>query len=52
MQTKRLAAVTFALQIKINQHIAISKIKMAKIVQKMARISIFPQRVKYIGTVY
>lgn len=52
MQTKRLAAVTFALQIKINQHIAISKIKMAKIVQKMARISIFPQRVKYIGPVY
>jgi transposase len=46
MQTKRLAAVTYALQIKINQHIAISKIRLAVIVQKTAEILFFPQKVE------
>jgi transposase len=49
MHTKRLTAVTYALQIKINQHIVISKNIVAKIVQKLARKLIFPQKVKYAG---
>jgi len=51
MQTKRLAAVTYALQIKISQHVAISKIRVAINVQKMARVLIFPQKVAYVGIV-
>jgi transposase len=51
MQTRRLAAVSYALMNRINQHIAISKIRVAKIVQKMARVLFFPQKVRYAGIV-
>lgn len=51
MQTKRLAAVIYALQIKINQYIAISKNRVAIIVEKMARVLFFPQKVEYVGIV-
>jgi transposase len=47
MHPKRLAAITYALQIKIDQHIAISKNIVAKIVKKLAIVLIIPQKVKY-----
>ena len=47
MQKKRLAAVIYASQININQHIAISKNILALILQGLARILFFPYRVKY-----
>lgn len=50
-QTRRLAAAIYAVSIKINQHIAISKIRVAIIFQKMAGVSMVPPKVRYAGIV-
>lgn len=49
MYTKRFAAVTYALQSKINQHIAFSKNIVANFVKKLTRVLIIPQKVEYAG---
>jgi transposase len=49
MQTRRLAAFVCAFQIKINQLIVISKIKLAIFARKMAGALFSPQWIKYIG---
>jgi transposase len=51
LQTRRLAAAIYALSIEINQHITISKIRVAIIARKMARFLMFPQKVGYVGIV-